>query len=218
MNKLIKLSSIMLFATLALTLPSCKNGETETNTEKDADKLNEEKFARSAETDAKYVVDAYTDGMISIRLAERVKGMLTTQEAKGVAEMMITEHTAMNNDMRALATKKNISLPTELTKNQQDDIDDVAKKTGMDLDEKYLDKAVSMHRDAVDLCEKATEKVTDPEIQTAFAAGVPKLQTHLDMARSARDRVDEMDNNNASNKNNKSNNNNMNNDRVGGNR
>ena len=212
MNKLIKLSSIMLFATLALALPSCKNGDSETNTEKDADKLNEEKFARSAETDAKYVVDAYTDGMIQTRMAERVKGMLTTQDAKSVADMMITEHTAMNNDMRALATKKNISLPTELSKNQQDDIDDVAKKTGMDLDEKYLDKVVSMHRDAVDLCEKAVEKVTDPEIQTAFATGLPKLRTHLDMVKAARDLVDGMDNNNAGNNNNKSNNmNNMNN-------
>lgn len=216
MNKLIKLYSIMLFATLALTLPSCERSDSETNTEKDADKRNDEKFAREAERDADFVVDAYTDGMMEIRMAERVKGMLTTQDAKGVADMIISEHTAMNNDMRALATKKNISLPTELTKGQQDDIDDVAKKTGIDLDQKYLNNAVSMHRDAIDLFEKASKKTYDTDVRSAFSTGLPKLRTHLDMITAARDRVDKTDKNNPKNRSNA-----INNDgtpRVGGNR
>lgn len=195
MTTLFKLSSIMLFATLAFTLPSCSREDSETNTEKDADKRNEEKFAREGERDADFVVDAYTDAMIEIRMAERVKSMLITQEAKNVADMMITEHTAMNNDLRALATKKQISLPTELTRMQQDDIDDVADESGINIDQEYLDKAVSMHRDAIDHFEKASTKANDPEVQSVFAAALPKLRTHLDMAKTARDRVNEQDKN-----------------------
>jgi putative membrane protein len=185
----------MLFATLAFTLPSCDRSDSETNTEKDAEKRNEEKFAREGERDADFVVDAYTDGMIEIRMAERVKGLLVTQDAKNVADMMITEHTAMNNDLRALATKKQISLPTELTRMQQDDIDDVADEAGINVDQEYLDKAVSMHRDAVDHAEKASSKANDTEVQSAFAAALPKLRSHLDMAKTARDRVNEQDKN-----------------------
>jgi len=220
MNKL-KFYSIMLFATLALTLPSCgDSSNSEGNTEKEADKLNDEKFGREAERDADFVVDAYTDGMIEIRLAERVKDRLTTQDAKDVAAMMITDHTAMGNDMRALATKKGISLPTELTKNQQEDIEDIAEETGIDLDKDYLDKAVSMHRDAVDLFEKGADKGTDGEVKAAFATGLPKIQHHLDMAKSARDRVRDMNNNKSTGGKNNNNNNNLNNDdpKVGGRR
>ncbi len=193
MNKLIKLSSmLMLIATLALTFPSCDRSNSETNTEKDADKRNEANLPNAMENDAKYVVDAYADGMMEIRMAERVQGRLLTDDAKHVAEMMIKEHTALNNEMRALAEQKQISLPTELTKNQQDDIDDCAKKTGIDLDKKYLDKTVSMHRNAIDLFEKANDKVNDADVRNAFATALPKLRNHLDMAVTARDLVDNM--------------------------
>jgi putative membrane protein len=185
----------MLIATLALTLPSCDQSNSETNTEKDADKRNEANLSNTMETDAKYMVDAYADGLMEIRMAERMKDRLTTDDAKHVAEMMITEHTAMGNEMRALAAQKQISLPTELTKNQQDDIDDCAKKTGIDLDKKYLDKTVSMHRNAIDLFEKGNDKANDADVKNAFATALPKLRSHLDMAITARDRVDNMDNN-----------------------
>lgn len=193
MNKLIKLP-VMLFATLALSLNSCSNNS-EGNTEKEADKRNEENLPNTMETDAKYVVDAYVDGMIEVRMAERVKDLLTTQEAKDVANMMITDHTALGNEMRAIATQKQISLPTELTKNQQDDIDDVAGETGIDMDKDYLDKAVSMHRDGIDLFEKAIEKVNDAEVKAVFSAGLPKLVHHLDMAKAARETVKNMSKN-----------------------
>lgn len=184
----------MLLATLAIAMPSCDNSNSETNTEKDADKRNEANLPNAMETDAKYVVDAYVGGMIEIRMAERVKDRLMTEDAKHVAEMMITEHTAMGNEMRALAATKQISLPTELTKNQQDDIDDLAEKTGMDLDKKYLDKTVSMHRNAIDVFEKGNDKANDADVKNAFATALPKLRNHLDMAITARDRVDNMDN------------------------
>ncbi|MEO5643913.1 MAG: DUF4142 domain-containing protein [Bacteroidia bacterium] len=200
MNKLIKLP-IMLFATLALSFVSCDNNNSEGNTEKQADKRNEENLPNTMETDAKYVVDAYVGGMMEIRMAERVKDMLTTQDAKDIANMMITEHTAMGNDMRALAAKKQISLPTELTKNQQDDINDVADETGWDLDKEYLEATVSMHRDAVDLFEKAIDKTNDAEVKAQFSTGLPKLQNHLDMAKAARDKVKDMKKNNKNNNN-----------------
>jgi putative membrane protein len=198
MKTIIKLYAVMLLATLAVTFPACNRpNDTDTNTEKDAEKRNDAKFSRADEVDADYVVNAYADGMCEIRLAERVKDRLTTQEAKDLAQMMITDHTAMGNEMRALATKNQISLPTELTKNQQDDIDDVAEKTGLDLDRAYATKTVSMHRDAIDLFERASTKVSDPEIKAAFANALPKLRSHLDMAQTTKDHVKDMKDNNS---------------------
>jgi putative membrane protein len=191
MNKPFKYP-IMLLATLALSIYSCNNSDSETNTKKDAEERNEEMLNRTGEADARYVVDAYADGMLEVQMAERVKDRLVSQEAKNVAEMMITEHTAMNNDMRALAEKKQISLPTQLTNMQQDDIDDVAEETGTDLDHAYTDKTVKMHKDAIDLFEKASNKANDAEIKSAFANGLPKLRSHLDMATTARDHAKEV--------------------------
>ncbi len=54
----------MLFASMAFIIPACDRSDSETNTEKDADKLNEAKFVKADETDAKYVVDGSADGFL----------------------------------------------------------------------------------------------------------------------------------------------------------
>ena len=189
MKKLINGYCILLLATLAIISPSCNRENSETNDKKDAENRNDQKFVKPDETDAKYVVDAYAAGMKEIRFSERVKDRLVSADAKNIAEMMITDHTALNDKMRALASDKQISLPTDLTQGEQDDLNDLLKKNGMDLDKAYIDGMVSDHKDAVDLFEKASTKANDAQIRDAFDDALPKIRMHLQMAQSAKDKM-----------------------------
>jgi putative membrane protein len=189
MKTLIKLYAILLVSVVTMVAPSCNRENSETNDKKDAESRNDQKFVKPDETDAKYVVDAYAAGMKEIRYSERVKDRLSNTDDKNFAETMITEHTAMNDKMRALASSKQISLPTELTQGEQNDLDDLMKKSGTDLDKAYLDGMIDDHKNAVDLFEKASSKATDEDIRNAFNDGLPKIRMHLQMAQSARDKI-----------------------------
>lgn len=182
----------MLFVLFATGLSSCDRDNSETNTQKDAQNRNDQKFTKPGETDAEFVVEAYEAGMNEIRLSERVKDMLVTTDAKNLAAMMISGHTAINDEMRALAVSKQISLPTELTKGEEDDIEDIAKKSGNDLDKAYLSALVRDHENAEGLFDKASSKAEDPEIRDAFDDDLPKIRMHLEMAKAAKDKLDNL--------------------------
>lgn len=186
---LIKFNVIMLFTMLSVGMTSCDRDNSDANTKRDAENRNDQKFNNADETDAKFIVDAYASGMKEIRVSERVKDQLVTADARSLATMMIAEHTAMNDKMRTLAASKQISLPTELTTGEQNDIDDLAKKSGNDLDKAYTDALVSDHEDAEKLFDKASSKALDPEIRDIFEDNLPKIRMHLEMARTTRDKL-----------------------------
>jgi putative membrane protein len=63
------------------------------------------------------------------------------------------------------------------------DIDDLAEKTGNDFDKAFMRKMVNDHESTINLFEKASDKVSDPEVKTFVDNTLPKLRMHLDSAR-----------------------------------
>jgi len=188
MKKTINLFTLMLFATLALGLGSCHNSAGDMD-KKNAVESNDAKFNNTGEEDAKYVLNAYSDGMLEVKMAERAQDRATDQGVKDLAGSMVAAHTKMNAELEALAAKKNISLPHELTSAQQSQIDKVAEKSGHDFDVEYTEKLVSMHKDAISMFEKGTAEINDADIKNQFVVALPELRHHLDMATSVRDRI-----------------------------
>jgi putative membrane protein len=90
---------------------------------------------------------------------------------------MVTDHTAANSDLMALAQQKGVELPA---KDESSLSDDWSKKTG-DLDRKYVKEMVSDHEEAVKLFEKAS-KSSDPDVAAFAQKTLPTLQHHLAMA------------------------------------
>ncbi|MDQ3051677.1 MAG: DUF4142 domain-containing protein [Bacteroidota bacterium] len=151
----------------------------QTNTKKDAKEVNEDKFKNTK--DADLLVEAYSSGMMEIRVAENVKGRTVSPELKELANRLEAEHNDLNNQILELAEKMSITLPAQLTEGQLKDVDNIAKKSGMDLDKAYIDMLVASHKKLEMLFEKGA-KCEDSEISALFAAGLPRIKEHLEMA------------------------------------
>ena len=63
-------------------------------------------------------------------------------------------------------------------------VNKLAKKTGSDFDKAYVERMVDAHEDAIDLFQKASRDVKDPELQAFASKMLPKLQQHQQHARS----------------------------------
>jgi putative membrane protein len=172
MKNLLKLSFMMSIALISMTSMA------QTNTKKDAQNRNEEKFDDAS--DAKLLVNAYASGMAEVNLAEAVKSKTASDEIKNTSAMVITDHTDLNNQVRALASKKRISLPTQLSTAQQNEIDAITKYTGMEMDEAYIEQLIASHKKSEMLYEKGT-KAEDAEIRAYFEKALPKIKQHLEM-------------------------------------
>lgn len=94
--------------------------------------------------------------------------------------MMITDHTKAANKLMALATAKNITLPTAPSADHQKAIDDISKKTGADFDKAFVDQMVTDHKGAVSLFSGESKNAVDTDLKAFAASTLPTLQGHLD--------------------------------------
>jgi putative membrane protein len=164
-----------------------------------AKEVNDNRLADSVESDADYLVEAAHLGLKEVESSKWAQKHAVSQTAKNFASMMVTEHTAMNKKVKALAAQKNITLPDSLPHNEMENIRSNDKK-GADFDRDYMSMMVDDHEKAIDKFERAADKAQDGDIKKLFVDGLPSLKKHLAMAKTAKDKVDKSkDSNNKDN-------------------
>lgn len=127
-----------------------------------------------------FVNDAATGGMMEVELGHMAQQKASSQRVKNFGKMMVDDHTAANNNLKNIASQKNIDIPMTPTDDQRKDIDKLSKKTGSGFDKAYVDMMVNDHRNDIDAFKKAEGNVSDNDIKNFITATLPVLQKHLD--------------------------------------
>lgn len=176
---------------LSLGTISCKE-KPETDTEEVAEDQNEAKFDNNEEKedDSDYLVFAAETDLEEIDLGKLALTKSANGDVKSLAQMMIDQHTKSAAETKKLAEAKNISLPASTTEDGKEAFNDLNKKTGADFDKKYAQMMVDGHEKAISKMEKAADKANDPEIRAWAANMIPTLQTHLEHAKLAKEKID----------------------------
>ena len=181
----------LLIAGATMFLFACNN-ESKDSVQK-ADSANEqqrETMPENAvvdESSSSFVVDAANGGMAEVELGKLGQEKASSQKVKDFAKMMVEDHTGVNGEVKALAAKKNITLPADITQDKKDKAADLSKKTGKDFDKAYMDVMVDEHESTISMFEKKSNDVKDAEVKALIDGTLPKLKSHLDMAKTIRD-------------------------------
>lgn len=135
-----------------------------------------------ARADRNFFEKAAKASQKEITVSQTVMGKLTAPGAREFAEMMVRDHTAANEELLALAQRKGADFSDVQNSRDQERFARRWQDNNNDLDEDYLKEMVKDHEDSVELFEKAS-KSEDPEIAAFAQKTLPKLQHHLEMAR-----------------------------------
>jgi putative membrane protein len=175
---------------------SCQNGST-TDAKKQADSTNTANIdsAKKRDTsavqpvpmadlkpDAEFAVAAADGGMLEVALGKLAEKKGTHSAVKKLGAQMVKDHSKANMELRALATKKHIAIPLEMSEKCQKKVSDLDQKTGKDFDKAYADLMVSDHKDDIDDFKKEADKGNDTEVSAWAKNTVPTLEHHLMMA------------------------------------
>jgi putative membrane protein len=120
----------------------------------------------------------------------------TNPSVKQFAQMMVKDHGDMLTSVKNLSTKLNVTPAAndkvnDLQKENQKDITDLNGKTvGKDFDKEFMEEQVDMHQETLDLLNHLHTKPTNADLTPAIAEARPKVQAHLDQAKSIKDKVD----------------------------
>jgi len=130
-----------------------------------------------------FLVKAANNGMEEVQLGEIAGQKAVNQRIKDFSAMLKQDHTSVNDQVKLLASRRNVTLPTTVGDAEKKDIDDLNKKSGADFDRAYMKSIIKEHNDAIDLFEKASGKVNDTEVKTFIDNTLPKLRNHRDSAK-----------------------------------
>jgi predicted outer membrane protein len=96
--------------------------------------------------------------MAEIDLGKLATDRGTANEVKKFAQMMIDDHTASGDKLKALASDLKIEIPGQLDEKHMDQRDKLAKQRGADFDREYASAMVDGHKDLVDQLEPRIDK------------------------------------------------------------
>lgn len=172
-----------------MILSSCGK-KAETDSKEIAEDQNEEKFdSTNMEDDAEFAVAAADGGMLEVRLGELAQTNGSSEKVKELGKMMIKDHSAANDELKGIASQKNISIPGTLSEKSQKKYDDLAKKKGEDFDKAYSEAMVKDHKDDIGEFQDETEKGHDADLKAWATGKLPILQHHLSMSEQTEEAV-----------------------------
>lgn len=187
----------ILFVLFAMTLVTwaCDN-EAKDPVEK-ADSINEAQIdkvdsqatqptVQADENTASFLVKAANGQMTEVQLGELAQQKATDQKVKDFGSMMVHDHSAVNEKVKALAAQRNVTLPTAISDESQKDIKECSAKTGKDFDKSFMTAMVKKHEATIDMFENAANDSKDSEVKTFINNTLPKVKEHLDSAKAIR--------------------------------
>ncbi len=127
-------------------------------------------------------VEANTKELQALMLGQQ-KG---SKEVKTHAGHMIADHKKLGDQVSSYIAKKNIVLENVDTTGTTDLND---KPQGKEFDKEWANKMVKDHEKVIDMFEDAQDDVKDPELKTMITNALPKLKSHLEMAKQLDDKL-----------------------------
>ncbi len=139
--------------------------------------------ALTTESPEDFMATAAHSGMAEVELGKLAAERGQDPEVKKFGQMMVSDHGKANAELKALAAKKNIQLPTDLGPHRGT-MEDLRELTGAEFDREYVSAMVEAHENDVELFESQAENSADPDVKAFAAKTLPVLQKHLEQIRS----------------------------------
>ena len=134
--------------------------------------------------DSKFMMTLATGGMNEIGLSNTALSKSTNDNVKQFAQKMVDDHTQAGNDLKSLASSKNVTLPMDMDAKHKSENAKLSSLSGSAFDMEYMKTMVKDHEMTVALLQKESTGGKDPDAKALAAKLLPIVQGHLDMAKS----------------------------------
>jgi len=133
--------------------------------------------------DATFAMKAAQGGLAEVSEGKLAASKGSDPKIKEFGEKMVSDHGKANDELKAVAQKSGVTLPTEASKKEQDDANKLGQKMGKDFDEAYAKMMVKDHEEDVALFQKEADSGSDPNLKAFAQKTLPTLKEHLSMAK-----------------------------------
>lgn len=135
-----------------------------------------------------FMQTAAQSGLAEVELGKLASTKATNADVKKFGQMMVAEHTKANAELKGLAGKKNVTLPTDIGSHKST-LDDLNGLSGAEFDKAYVEAMVDAHEADVSAFQSQADKSADPDVKAFAAKTLPVLQKHLEAVKALQAKV-----------------------------
>ena len=132
-----------------------------------------------AGSDQQWVMTVARDGMAEVELGRLASDKASSSQVKEFAKKMVDDHSKANDELKSIASTKNITLPTDTDAKHKAAIDRLSKLSGEAFDRAFAQDMLSDHKKAVSAFRNESKSGKDPEVKAFAAKTLPTLEGHL---------------------------------------
>lgn len=136
-------------------------------------------FEESSKPDQAFVKKAAEGGMAEVEFGKLAQQKASSPEVKNFAQRMVDDHSKANDELKAIASKKDITLPTALDSKDKATYNRLSKLSGAAFDRAYMADMVKDHRADVSDFQYEARAGQDSDVRGFASKTLPTLQDHL---------------------------------------
>jgi putative membrane protein len=138
--------------------------------------------AAGSASDKSFVDRAAAGGMAEVQLSKLAMDRGQSIEVKQFARNMVEDHTKANTELKQIAQKKDITLPTKVDEKHETLYDKLSKLSGDEFDREYMRVMAQDHDETLKLLKNEAQNGMDPELKSFAMKTLPLVEKHDDMA------------------------------------
>jgi putative membrane protein len=130
--------------------------------------------------DTMFAMAAARGGIAEVETGKLAADKASSPDVKAFGQQMVDDHGKANEQLKSVAEKQNLTLPTTMNAKQQAMYDMLKGKTGAEFDKAYVDAMVKDHEEDVKEFQREADKGKDEQIKAFASETLPVIQGHLE--------------------------------------
>jgi len=140
------------------------------------------KDSKLSSTDKGFAMKAAMGGMTEVQLGQMATQKASSEDVKKFGQRMVDDHSKANEELKAWASGKGVTLPSGPDAKQKSMMDRLSKLSGADFDREYMKAMVKDHKEDISLFERQASSGRDTELKSFAGKTLPTLREHQTMA------------------------------------
>ncbi len=134
------------------------------------------------DTDRQFIMEAASAGMMEVEAGRLAEQSASNQRVKAFGAMMVRDHSAANDQLRAVATARNVMLPDSMMTKHKEHLDKLRTAQGRTFDKQYMNLMVMDHNEDINKFQVASNNAQDTAVRGFATRTLPILRMHKDSA------------------------------------
>jgi putative membrane protein len=166
------------FVSLVSAQESKSRAAEDPSADKSAEHASKDKDHAPPATQTEFIKTAAKKGMIEVKCAQLALAKSENAKVRELAAMLVKDHSAANGELKGIADKLDVSVPTELDGKAKKKHADLEKKSGKEFDTAFLNGMATSHRKGIALFEAGARVSNDEPVLAFIRKTLPTLRNH----------------------------------------